>query len=58
MEFNDQKLSRNLVMQSRENHFREYINKWQLFSNTWDKRKWLELIIHHSNTKGGDKNFL
>ena len=26
------RLSRNLITQSRENRFREYINKWQLVS--------------------------
>ena len=42
-------LSRNLITQSRGDHFREYINKLQLFSNSF-------LFIHDLNTRGGDKN--
>ena len=30
--------------------------KFQLFPNSWVKRKSLNLFIHHSNTRGEDKN--
>ena len=39
------RLSRNLIMQSRGDRFHEYINEWQLFSDSYVKRK---LFIYSS----------
>ena len=49
------RLSRNLITQSYGDRFHEYINKWQLFSNSYVKQKQLNLFIYHSNNRRGDK---
>ena len=34
--------------------FRDYINKSQLFSNSYAKQTYLNLFTYQSNTRGGD----